>query len=286
MSEHHFELITVDFCAPDAADQITRSLRDTGFAVISNHPVSITDIEQSYSGWRTFFASDDKTAFRVDPPQQDGFFPFRSENAKGASAKDLKEFYHVYPDGRVPADLETDTRGLFDQLVALGRTVLGWIDENSPASVRTGYTEPLPSMVSGSRMNMLRVLHYPPLDATNAADAEPGAVRAAAHEDINLITLLVAGSAPGLQALDSDGIWHHVPCDPGTITINVGDMLQMASGGYFPSTTHRVVNPAHAENTSRYSMPMFLHPRPEVVLNDHYSADDYLQQRLQEIGLK
>ena len=115
---------------------------------------------------------------------------------------------------------------------------------------------------------------------------EPGAVRAAAHGDINLITVLVAGSAPGLEAQDTAGNWHAVPCDPGMIAINCGDMLEMASGGYFPSTIHRVVNPEKTQTGARFSMPMFLHPRPEVVLKPGTTADDFLQQRLREIGLK
>ena len=117
-------------------------------------------------------------------------------------------------------------------------------------------------------------------------EAEPGAIRAAAHEDINLITLLLSGSKPGLQAQDANGNWHDVACDAGMITINNGDMLAKATGDYFPSTTHRVTNPDAGQNVSRYSMPMFLHPRPDVPLQPGLTADDYLQQRLREIGLK
>ena len=112
-------------------------------------------------------------------------------------------------------------------------------------------------------------------------------VRAAAHCDINLLTVLVAGTHPGLQIKDVNGNWHDVSCDPGTIAVNTGDMLQMASAGYFPSTIHRVVNP-HGEipNQSRFSMPLFLHPHDNVKLSNEYSAIEYLTQRLQEIGLK
>jgi isopenicillin N synthase-like dioxygenase len=97
---------------------------------------------------------------------------------------------------------------------------------------------------------------------------------------------LLSGSKPGLQAMDKTGNWHDVACDPGMITINNGDMLAMATGDHFPSTTHRVTNPDAGQNVSRYSMPMFLHPRPEVLLKPGTTADDYLQERLREIGLK
>lgn len=277
-----FTVDTVSFTSADAAPRFCASLKETGFAVLRDHSVPQSLIARAYGEWRDFFAGTDKHAFTADPERQDGYFPFLSENAKDSPLKDLKEFYHVYPDGRLPAAQEDTSRELHDALVALGRTLLGWIEQESPPAVRARYSEPLPAMLDGSRQNLLRILHYPPL----RADVEPGAVRAAAHEDINLITLLITGSEPGLQARDAEGRWHDVPCDAGMITVNVGDMLQMASGGYYPSTTHRVVNPPAQANVSRYSMPMFLHPRPAVVLQPGTTADDYLQARLREIGLK
>ncbi|NMM43266.1 isopenicillin N synthase family oxygenase [Rhodospirillaceae bacterium KN72] len=278
-----FNLLTIDCQASDAPQRLVQSLRDTGFAVLTNHPISAGEIADVYAGWEAFFASDAKFDYLTTPETQTGYFPFKSENAKGYSKKDLKEFFHVYPHGPVPADLEAMTRDFYDKLVALGRAMLSWIEDNSPEDIRALFSEPLPQMLDGSSMNLLRILHYPPQDPE---DAHSGAVRAAAHEDINLITLLVSGSAPGLEARDAKGNWHEVPCDTGMITMNIGDMLQKASGGYYPSTTHRVVNPKEGQNVSRYSMPMFLHPRPDVRLDADYTANDYLQERLREIGLK
>jgi isopenicillin N synthase-like dioxygenase len=118
-------------------------------------------------------------------------------------------------------------------------------------------------------------------------DEEPSAIRAAAHEDINLITVLCAGTELGLQAQDIEGNWHEIQCDPGSIAVNTGDMLQMCSDGYFPSTTHRVINPeADRMNVARMSMPLFLHPNDNVVLSDKHTAGSYLLERLQEIGLR
>jgi isopenicillin N synthase-like dioxygenase len=277
-----FDIKTVSFTSPKAPAAFARSLRETGFAVLTGHPIKPERIEAAYTAWGEFFNSDIKHDWLADPQRQDGYFPFKSENAKGAKAKDLKEFYHVYPDGRVPHNLEEETRALFDDLVAIGMTLLQWIQANAPAEVTARFSEPLPEMLAGSNQNLLRILHYPALDAP----PEPGAVRAAAHGDINLITVLLAGSAPGLEARDTAGDWHGVPCDPGMIAINVGDMLEMASGGYFPSTVHRVVNPERAASGARFSMPMFLHPRPEVVLKEGTTAEDFLNERLREIGLK
>ena len=131
-------------------------------------------------------------------------------------------------------------------------------------------------------MNMLRIIHYPPLRETDS----PQAVRAAAHEDINLLTILCAATSPGLQASDVDGNWFDVPTDPGMIVVNTGDMLQMATDGYFPSTTHRVINPPDDKRkTSRLSMPLFLHPHDHVKLSESHTARSYLTERLEEIGL-
>ncbi|MEM0923702.1 MAG: 2OG-Fe(II) oxygenase family protein [Pseudomonadota bacterium] len=277
-----FAIETVSYTDPAAPAAFARSLRETGFAVLTDHPVTPARIEEAYAAWGAFFNSDDKHAYTVNPETQDGYFPFKSENAKDSAVKDLKEFYHVYPKGRVPEKVEELTRRLYDDLREIGVTLLGWVQDQAPAEVAAAFSETLPQMMAGSEQNLLRILHYPPLEVS----PEPGAVRAAAHGDINLITVLLAGSAPGLEAQDTAGNWHAVPCDPGMIAINCGDMLEMASGGYFPSTVHRVVNPERAENGARFSMPMFLHPRPDVVLKPGTTAGAFLDERLREIGLK
>lgn len=273
---------SVNYAAENVSEILTRSLHETGFAILENHPISNTQVQSIYEKWGDFFASESKHEFLRDLEKQDGYFPFRSENAKGVDLKDLKEFYHVFPWGRVPPELEVETRKLYNDLFNLGLTLLKWLDSTIPSHVRENLSEPLDEMMQGSEQSLLRILHYPPIDG----DVEPGAIRAAAHEDINLITLLVAGSEPGLQAQDKAGEWHDISCDPGMITINNGDMLALATGNYFPSTPHRVINPDGKNNNSRFSIPMFLHPRPEVMLNDVLSAEGYLLNRLKEIGLK
>ena len=276
---------TVDYIDKNARSALATSLRETGFAVLVNHPITPKRINEAYDDWADFFASDSKQDWLFDPEHQDGFFPFKSENAKGASEKDLKEFYHVYSWGRVPDSLNTMTRALYADLVQLGQELLSWLDAEMPADLQAKMTSSLASMMDGSAQSLFRILHYPPV----MGDAPQNAIRAAAHEDINLITLLLAGSRPGLEAQDTEGNWHSVSCDPGMITINNGDMLSLATDGYYPSTTHRVVNPDDGEgiaNESRYSMPMFLHPRPEAPLKEGFTADMFLQQRLREIGLK
>ncbi|MDA9929909.1 isopenicillin N synthase family oxygenase [Alphaproteobacteria bacterium] len=275
------KVATVDYKSANAAATLSQSLRDTGFAVLANHPISSDRITDIYENWGQFFADTKKFDFAVQPPAHDGYFAFRSENAKDSPVKDLKEFFHVYPGCDLPEELTAITRTIYAELDALGREILGWLDAQSPVEVASQLSMPLADMMEDSDQSLLRILHYPPVE-----NAEPDAIRAAAHEDINLITLLLSGSKPGLQAKDAAGNWHDIACDAGMITINNGDMLAMATGNHYPSTTHRVTNPDAKQNESRYSMPMFLHPRPNVFLQPGLTADDYLQQRLREIGLK
>ena len=111
-------------------------------------------------------------------------------------------------------------------------------------------------------------------------------MRAAAHEDINLITILPSSNQSGLQVKGSDGRWIDVPEGDDKLVVNIGDMLQEVSGGYYPSTTHRVINPTFAANKPRMSLPLFLHPRPDVRLSERYTAASYLEERLRELGVK
>jgi len=168
------------------------------------------------------------------------------------------------------------------QLTEFATTLLSWIEDSAPKSISSLFSIPLNDMIVNSQFNLFRIIHYPPM--TGHEDAS--SIRAAAHEDINLLTVLVAGSEPGLQVLDENGEWLDVTTDKNTIIINSGDMLKMASENYYPSTTHRVVNPDPSINVSRYSMPLFLHPRDEVTLNKEHTAGSYLNERLREIGLK
>jgi isopenicillin N synthase-like dioxygenase len=279
------DLQAVDYRDPEAPGAFVRSLRETGFAVLANHPVDVARVARIYRDWTAFFQRPDaeKGRWRYDRETQDGFFPADvSERAKGHRVRDVKEFFHYYPWGRCPDALRADLQGYHDAATALAAELLGWVERHSPPEVAARYREPLSGMIAGSASTLLRVLHYPPL----TGEEPEGARRAAAHADINLLTVLPAASAPGLEVLGRDGRWRSVPCDPATLVINTGDMLQEASGGWFPSTLHRVVNPDGAgRRLPRLSLPLFLHPRPEVVLSSRYTAGAYLRERLRELGV-
>ena len=275
------ELIAVDYRSDDAEARFVESLRETGFGVLKNHPLDEHKVTSIYESWQRFFASGEKERYAFDPERYDGFFPQAlAETAKGHSVRDIKEYFHIYPWGRCPPALEDEIRGYYDETVELASTLLGWVERQTPPAVAEGFSEPLSEMIRGSEQSLLRVLHYPPIPD----GVEAGAIRAGAHEDINLLTVLPASNEPGLQVKARDGGWLDVPCDFGNLIINVGDMLQEASGGHYPSTTHRVVNPDGVDaSRSRISLPLFLHPRPEVVLSTRHTAGSYLAERLAEL---
>ncbi len=277
------KLETIDYRAADAAERFVESLRSTGFGVLRNHPISQQLVQDIYRDWQDFFNSEEKQAFMFKPETQDGFFPASiSETAKGHTVKDIKEYFHVYPWGRIPEQLQDNILTYYQEANALAAELLDWVEAHSPAEVAANYRTALSQMIANSHKTLLRVLHYPPM----TGDETPGAIRAAAHEDINLLTVLPAANEPGLQVKSLDGEWLDVPSDFGNLIINIGDMLQEASAGYFPSTTHRVINPEGADmSKSRISLPLFLHPRPDVVLSERYTADSYLMERLRELGV-
>lgn len=272
----------IDFNSKNASQLFDQSLRNTGFAVIENHLISYSEISQTYAEWTRFFSNDAKYDYLFQPTTQAGYFPFKSENAKDSKVKDLKEFFHIFPSTLLPNGVDAITKLIQRKLIDTAKVLLGWLQIELPETIRQSLSMPLPDMITDSQSTLFRIIHYPPL----GTELETGAVRAAAHEDINLLTLLPAATSPGLQVKSLDGSWFDVPCDPGSLVVNSGDMLHLATGGYYPSTTHRVMNPPKNEaSRSRYSMPLFLHPRGEVPLSKQVTAHTYLNQRLRELGL-
>lgn len=274
------EIATVDYAAAGSARAFAESLRTTGFAVLVGHPIPAALIQQVQGEWLAWFGTDDKYGYLPEVGHQDGYHPLEvSETAVGTDVKDIKEYFHWYPWGRQPSGPSGSAAALHQQASALAATLLGWLDEVTPAEVTAHFSMPLPQMLAGSRRTLLRILHYPPL----LTPPSPGATRAAAHEDINLITVLPAATRPGLQVLDHDGHWHDVPCDPGSVVINSGDMLAAASDGFYPSTTHRVLLPEGAEALmSRVATPLFLHAADDVTIGDT-TAFGLLRDRLRVI---
>ncbi len=292
------------------AQAIGDSFKTFGFALVKDHGIDQQLIDDAWKLTEAFFALPDNAKreyFDATISGARGYTPFKTEIAKGATAHDLKEFWHVGRDVAVDSPLRasmppniwpTQIPGFQDTLTQLyqafddsGATIL------SSIALYLGLPERWFDRGIDEGNSVLRLLHYPPVDS-----AEGGAIRAGAHEDINLITLLLGAEEAGLELLTKDGRWLNAAPPPGALVINVGDMLQRLTNHVLPSTTHRVRNPETARaGHSRYSMPFFLHLRSDFPIEtlpecispanpDRYpvpiTADDYLQERLREIGLK
>jgi len=274
--------------------------QEWGFAGISGHGLDLDLIDSAWHASSRFFALPTAEKLKYEGRVR-GYIPFGIEKAKGAEHSDLKEFFHVgressevdYLDENVWPENDEDFKQTFETLYANLDSLALRVLEVFAAILD------LPTDYFNSRVEngeaILRVLHYPPI-----LDGDVPNLRAAAHEDINLLTLLAGSEQDGLEVLSKQGEWVPINMIEGTIICNVGDMLQRLSNNTLRSTTHRVVNPkGEKARTSRYSIPFFMHPSPEVRLdclpqciNDdnprHYddiAAGDYLQQRLREIGL-
>ena len=271
----------ISYTAPGFDAAFMASLQEYGFAAVVDHPLDGGRVARIYGEWLAFFSSGETAGFRMDPVKQDGYFSLReAEHAKGFVERDFKEYFQFYPWGRCPESLQVDLASHFYAAVELGAELLSCIARSLPEAVTTELTEPLRDMIRDSEQSMLRVLHYPPVPVGRTV------LRAAPHEDINLLTLLPAADGPGLELRLRSGEWVSVPHSPGQLIVNIGDMLQEATGGYLPSTSHRVATPdAEQPAVSRMSLPLFLHPRPDVVLSPRYTARQYLMQRLDELGV-
>lgn len=288
-------------------DNLFTGLKEYGFIILKDHPVQTSLLQRAYQEVEELFALplEAKNSYLFDGPGfQRGYTPFGQEHAKDSKFPDLKEFWHVgrdlppghrYNEKQFPKNIwpkeipqfKETFQGLFSALDHTGQVMLEalTVSLDVPKNYFYDMTE------SGS--SILRLLHYPPLQEGR----DPNCIRAAAHEDINLITLLVSASASGLQLKTREGEWLDVSTTADNIIVDAGDMLARITNDVIPATTHRVINPV-GPNTDRYSMPFFMHPNPDAKLScipscvgdgAKYSdilANDFLMERLADIGLK
>ncbi|HMO68584.1 MAG TPA: 2OG-Fe(II) oxygenase family protein [Novosphingobium sp.] len=287
------------------AASLGESFARFGFAIVADHGIDPALIAEGWQLTEALFALPDAEKRRWFVPElagARGYTPFGREIAKGASAHALKEFWHVgrekggssglpanlWPER--PAGFRACFTALYQAFDAAGLVILSRIARY------LGLADDWFDHAAAQGNSVLRLLHYPPLPG-HAGDA----IRAGAHEDINLITLLLGAEEAGLELLLPDGRWLAIDPPPGALVVNIGDMLQRLTNHVLPSTTHRVRNPdATRAGFSRYSMPFFLHPHSDFAIRtlpgcisharpDRYpqaiTAGDYLAERLREIGL-
>lgn len=289
------------------ASELGKSFREYGFAAISDHGLDEAMIQRAYDTAAKFFALPEevKKKYSVEGGGgARGYTPFGTEIAKDAQHVDLKEFWHVGRDLPAGHKYETDMapnlvpeeiedwvetiHGLYAAFDALGANVLKAI------ALDLGLDEDFFADTVKDGNSVMRLLHYPPVQGDTG-----GSIRAEAHGDINTITLLLGADEPGLQVLTREGEWVDMNPPKGCLAVNMGDMLSRSTNGILPSTQHRVINPKGARTEhSRYSMPFFLHYRPDYLIEtlpgcerddveapEPITAHDFLFQRLKEIGL-
>lgn len=290
-------------------DRIGRAWREFGFVGIRDHGISDQVIDDGYAVFKAVFALPEavKQGYRLPGGGgARGYTGFGVEQAKDHTVPDLKEFWHVgrevegdnpFPDILLPnlwpeevAEFRAAALALYRALDGLGARLL------SAIALDLGLERDWFADKIDFGNSILRPIHYPPI-----ANAPEGAVRAARHEDINLITLLIGSKEQGLEILTRDERWVPVSTLPGTIVVNVGDMLQRLTNHVYQSTTHRVVNPpGEAARQPRYSIPFFLHPNPDFLIKtlpqcvtedrpnrypEPITSHGYLLERLRQIGL-
>jgi isopenicillin N synthase-like dioxygenase len=290
-------------------DELGAAYREWGFCGIRGHGIAPALIDNAYDAFKRFFALPTEVKMKYHLKGKGGargYTPFGIETAKDSRYPDLKEFWHIgreiARDSRYAAVMDPNVwpeevpgfreygYGLYSALDGLGTRVLRGL------ALHIGLPERFFDDKTNFGNSILRPIHYPPITQPEIPN-----VRAGAHEDINFITLLVGASAAGLEVKSRKGEWVPFTADADTIVVNIGDMLQRLTNHVYPSTTHRVVNPPGEQaRKPRYSVPFFLHPNPDFLIDvlpscidevhplrypQAITAHDYLQERLREIKL-
>jgi isopenicillin N synthase-like dioxygenase len=288
--------------------EVGDAMRELGFVRVAGHQVGPALTGPAYAAAQQFFAlpvEEKRRCLVHGGGGERGYTPFGGEHARDNPTPDLKEFWHtgreldpghplaaLYPPNVWPLQPDCFRPAMLSLYEALERCAVVLLEA---LSIYLQQPPDTLSRLTDTGNTILRALHYP---ALRDIDYVPGAVRAAAHEDINFITLLVTSTSDGLELLTREGGWLPVNARPGEIVADIGDMLQRLTNGFLPSTTHRVVNPKNG-NEARYSLPFFVHPRPDSVISvlrscrgpgfptppPDITGHAFLQERLRELGL-
>lgn len=303
-----------DFLSGDAErkqkfiNEIGNAYETIGFVAVKGHFLDDKLVDDLYSEVKNFFELPVDVKQKYEIPGiggQRGYVSFGKESAKGKKEGDLKEFWHFGQyvennpalEAEYPANVSVDELPKFNEV---GKQAYKLLEKTAKYILRSlalhlGLEETYFDNYIKNGNSILRPIHYPPI-----AEEPKEAVRAAAHGDINLITLLMGAQGKGLQVQDHEGVWHDAIAQPDELMINVGDMLSRHSNNRLKSTIHRVVNPPRELwGTSRYSIPFFMHPISDMKLDvlegcidennpkqfDDITAGEFLNERLRELGL-
>lgn len=271
----------VDFSEPLAEKKIFDSLKDNRFVILKNHEVNTRLLQNVYETWSRFFNDKEKLSLFRSDVEDEGYVPVCMETAAGSNVADMKEYYQTHVRGLYPDYIEcSSTKEILNEFINLGSKVIRILDENIPTSVKKNINLSLADTIHNCDRHGFRIIHYPPI--VSSLQESP---RAGAHTDICLLTMIPFATAEGLELEDSAGVWHKPHIDKDEILIFNADMLEMATNGYIKSAMHRVVvESGPKQQQSRFSFPVFIHPRREVELQPNVTAMDALRKRITEIG--
>jgi isopenicillin N synthase-like dioxygenase len=303
-----------DFISEDAfrkqkfVDAIGKAYEEIGFVALKGHFLNDALVESLYKEVKNFFSLPIQTKRKYEVPGiggQRGYVSFGKESAKGKKEGDLKEFWHFgqYVENNPKLEAEYPKNVMIDEFPEFnkaGKETYKMLEKTAKYVLRAlalhlGLEETYFDAYIHNGNSILRPIHYPPIN-----EEPKEAVRAAAHGDINLITLLMGAQGRGLQVKNNKGEWIDAIAEPDELMINVGDMLSRHTNNKLKSTIHRVINPPpELWGTSRYSMPFFMHPISDMKLNvlegcidqnnpkgfDDITAGEFLTERLIELGL-
>jgi isopenicillin N synthase-like dioxygenase len=273
----------IDMNAEDSAQLIIDSLTQYRFAIVKNHAVSTDLLKQLYHNWEKFFLEDKKIDYLRSDITDEGYVPINTEKAVGYNVADLKEYYQTHSQSTYPEVIDGNiSKKLVAEIVNLGCKIIRHLDSALPITVSNSMTMTLSDMISNCDRHGFRVIHYPTIDEEQTINSPS---RSGDHTDICLLTIIPWATADGLELQDSSGTWHSPKIDESDILVFAGDMLEMATNGYLRAAKHRVTaNTQLIRDTSRFSFPVFIHPRREVELKLGVVAIDALRSRITEIG--
>ncbi len=289
-------------------DAIGKAYEEIGFVALKGHFLDDELVDKLYSEIKSFFSLPIETKHKYEIPEiagQRGYISFGKESAKGKKEGDLKEFWHFgqYVENNEKLNAEYPKNVSVEELPGFneaGKEAYRMLEKTAKYVLRAlalhlGIEETYFDNYIHNGNSILRPIHYPPIK-----EEPKEAVRAAAHGDINLITLLMGAQGKGLQVQNNAGEWLDAIAEPDELMINVGDMLSRHTNNKLKSTIHRVVNPPkELWGSSRYSIPFFMHPISDMKLDvlescidennpkdfDNITAGEYLNERLIELGL-
>ncbi len=258
---------------------LEKNLHDHGSAVLKNNNVPVHLLKDVFKQWTSFFSSEEKYQWLRKEETDEGYIPINGEVARKSDLPDFKEFFQAHYHCRLPDNINTkSTEQLFESMVKLGEQICELLDLALPSFVKKKMSMSLPKMVAGCNNHIIRIIHYPPIEAGINIP------RAAPHTDICLFTIVFDSIFKGLELQDPNGSWYVPEVNDSDLIVFNSDMIDLCTDGYLKSVSHRVIANPNSHTESRFSFPCGFHPRREVELKKGFTAGVAVRTRVAEMG--